>query len=140
MKRSASTTLSSEPKHLKLSQSAFWNHMATLTSELAQVCQHREALEQRISKIKRLVRVPVEKDWILYCCTWWKMIMLYHDSPEKQEKIKAFTTLTKQTPNNLEHLYDILIDINGQKHNMDIQYMQRLTDMDKMYEYAKKKL
>ena len=66
--------------------------------------------------------------------------MLYHDSPEKQEKIKAFTTLTKQTPNNLEHLYDILIDINGQKHNMDIQYMQRLTDMDKMYEYAKKKL
>ena len=66
--------------------------------------------------------------------------MLYHDSPEKQEKLKAFTMLTKQTPNNIEHLYDILISINGQKHNMNIQYVQRLADMDKMYEYAKKKL
>ena len=49
-------------------------------------------------------------------------------------------TYTQQIPNNIEELYDILVLLNSDKHNMDIQYMQRLTEIDKMYEYAKKKL
>ena len=140
MKRAASTPLSSSPKHLKLSQSAFWSRISSLTSELAQISEQREAFDRRIRGIKRLVRVPVEKDWILYCCTWWKMIMLYRDSPEKKQKINEMTTLTQQIPNNIEQLYDILVRINREKHNMDVQYMHRLTEIDKMYEYAKKKL
>lgn len=140
MKRSHPGPLSSSPKHLKLSQSAFWNRISSLTSELAQISEQREAFDKRIRGIKRLVRVPVEKDWILYCCTWWKMIMLYRDSPEKKQKINEMTTLTQQIPNNIEQLYDILVRINSDKHNMDVQYMHRLTEIDKMYEYAKKKL
>ena len=140
MKRAASTPLSSSPKHLKLSQSALWSRISSLTSELAQISEQREAFDRRIRGIKRLVRVPVEKDWILYCCTWWKMIMLYRDSPEKKQKINEMTTLTQQIPNNIEQLYDILVRINREKHNMDVQYMHRLTEIDKMYEYAKKKL
>ena len=66
--------------------------------------------------------------------------MLYHDSPEKKQKINEMTTYTQQIPNNIEELYDILVLLNSDKHNMDIQYMQRLTEIDKMYEYAKKKL
>ena len=140
MKRSHPGPLSSSSKHLKLSQSAFWNRISSLTSELAQISEQREAFDRRIQRIKRLVRVPPKKDWILYSCTWWKMIMLYHDSPEKKQKINEMTTYTQQIPNNIEELYDILVLLNSDKHNMDIQYMQRLTEIDKMYEYAKKKL
>lgn len=137
MKRALSTSSSScsPSKRVKENpdESNYWKQIASIALTLSDGCAKRYALQQRISKIHQLLSIPQHKNWILYTCTWWRMIMLYHDSEEKQLKLQLFYNIIQQQPKNVQQLYDVLLDIVKEKHIEDMKYMTDLERLDEVY-------
>ena len=86
MKRALQETLNMSRKRVRCDVELHerWEKIANITQQIANITKKKQQIINRIGDINSIVRVPEGKNWILYVCTWWRMLCGYRDSDEKE--------------------------------------------------------
>ena len=138
MKRVLQETLNMSRKRVKRDVYLHerWEKIANITQQITQITNKRQQIINRIGDIKRIVRVPEGKDWVLYVCTWWRMLCSYRDSDEKETRLRYFVEVLGRDVGSLEELYGVLHTIQQQLDNTEKQYIQLLKNLNNMYTFS----
>ena len=138
MKRALQETLNMSRKRVRCDVELHerWEKIANITQQIAHITKKKQQIINRIGDINSIVRVPEGKNWILYVCTWWRMLCGYRDSDEKESRLRCFVEVLGCDVGSLEELYGVLHTMQQQQLQYQQQYISLLNNLNNMYNFS----
>lgn len=138
MKRALQETLTMSRKRVKSAVELHerWEKIANISQQIAHITKKKQQIINRIGDINSIVRVPEGKNWILYVCTWWRMLCAYRDSDEKESRLRCFFGVLGCDVGSLEELYGVLHTMQQQQLQYQQQYITLLNNLNSVYNFS----